>query len=287
MTASPEPVAPPRVQQARVNGVDPGYLDQGAGAPVVFVHGAPGDCRAWEGQREAVAQRYRFIAPTQRYFGTGPWPDDGARFSMGTHVDDLAALIAKLDAGPVHVVGWSYGGGIALALVTSHPEWVKSLFVFEPGLATFVTDPDDARVAGEDRKNMQAPALEAAKVGDIVGAVRLLVDGVSGQPGTFDRLASPMRSVLLENARTLPLSLSAPPPPPITCSQLGQIEVPVTIARGELTRSFYRIAAATAHRCIPESQLVILPGGRHWAPTEHPSAFNEVLLDSLEEQRRR
>jgi pimeloyl-ACP methyl ester carboxylesterase len=79
----------------------------------------------------------------------------------------------------------------------------------------------------------------------------------------------------------------APPPPPITCSQLGQIEVPVTIARGELTRSFYRIAAATAHRCIPESQLVILPGGRHMAPTEHPSAFNEVLLDSLEQQLRR
>jgi len=287
MTASREPVAPRGIRQARVNGVDLGYLDQGAGAPVVFVHGAPGDCRAWEGQREVVAQRYRFIAPTQLYFGTGRWQDDGARFSMGTHVDDLAALIAKLDAGPVHVVGWSYGGGIALALVARQPEWVKSLFVFEPGLATFVTDPDDARAAGEDRKDMRAPALEAAKTGDIVGAVRLLVDGVSGQPGTFDRLAPPMRSVLLDNARTLPLSLSAPPPPLITCSQLEQIQVPVTIVRGELARSFYRIAAATAHRCIPASQLVILPGGRHWAPVEHPSAFNEVLLGALEEQLRR
>ena len=95
----------------------------------------------------------------------------------GTHVDDLAAFIAKLDAGPVHVVGWSYGGGIALALVAHQPEWVKSLFVFEPGLVTFVTDSDDARAAGEDRKDMLAPALEAAKTGDIVGAVRLLVDG--------------------------------------------------------------------------------------------------------------
>jgi pimeloyl-ACP methyl ester carboxylesterase len=83
------------------------------------------NCRAWEGQREAVAQRYRFIAPTQRYFGTGRWPDDGARFSMETHVDDLVALVAKLDAGPVHVVGWSYGGGIALALIARQPEWVS------------------------------------------------------------------------------------------------------------------------------------------------------------------
>jgi hypothetical protein len=93
-------VPPPEVHHARVNGVDLPYLDQGHGVPVVFVHGDPGDHRAWEGQREAVAERYRFIAPTQRYFGTGPWPDDGAGFSMATHADDLAAFVRQLRAGP-------------------------------------------------------------------------------------------------------------------------------------------------------------------------------------------
>jgi pimeloyl-ACP methyl ester carboxylesterase len=128
-----------------------------------FVHGNPCDHRIWEGQREAVAERYRFIAPTQRYFGTGPWPDDGARFSMATHADDLAAFIGQLGGGPVHVVGWSYGGAIAIVLAVHHPEWLKSMFVFEPGLATFVTDPADAQVAGEDRKDMGAPAAMATK----------------------------------------------------------------------------------------------------------------------------
>ncbi len=45
-------VVPPTVKHASVNGADLVYLEQGQGAPVVFVHGAFSDHRAWEGQRE-------------------------------------------------------------------------------------------------------------------------------------------------------------------------------------------------------------------------------------------
>ena len=279
---STDSVSAPEVRHARVNGVDLPYLDQGRGVPVVFVHGAPGDHRSFEGQRDAVADRYRFIAPTQRYFGTGPWPDDGAGFSMATHADDLAAFLRQLGGGPVHVVGHSYGGAIAIVLAVHHPEWVKSLFVYEPGLATFVTDPADAQVAGEDRKDMRAPAAIAAKAGDTGAAARLLFDGISGQPGTLDRLVPAIRASWLDNARILPLSLGASPaPPPITCAQLGEIRVPVAIARGELARPFYRIAAETAHRCIPKSRIIVIPGGGHFATAEHASAFNEALMSFL------
>lgn len=219
---STTPVPPPKVQHARVNGVDLAYVEQGHGVPVVLVHGGAGDHRHWEGQREAVAERYRFIAPTQRYFGTDPWPDDGSAFSMATHADDLAAFIRHLNGGPAHVVGWSYGGAIAIVLAVHHPEWVKSLFVFEPGLATFVTDPADVQVSGEDRKDMRAPAATATEAGDTGAAVRLLIDGVTGQPGAFHRLTPAFRSALLDNARTLPPFFGAPPPPPITCAQLGR-----------------------------------------------------------------
>src|SRR5206468_10206580 len=157
---------------ASVNGVDLVYLEQGQGAPVVFVHGAFSD-RAWLGQREAVAQRHRYIALTQRYFGTAPWPDSGEKFSLATHADDLAVFIRELKAGPVHVVGWSYGGAIALALAVQHPKLLKTLFLHEPaGIASFVTDPADAKAASEDRSAMVG-ASGASKAGDTAGAVRL------------------------------------------------------------------------------------------------------------------
>lgn len=46
---------PPTVRQASVNGVSLMYLEQGQGAPVVFVHGVLSDYRIWEGRREPVS----------------------------------------------------------------------------------------------------------------------------------------------------------------------------------------------------------------------------------------
>ena len=45
--------APP-LRHLRVNGVELSYVDQGTGAPVVFVHGSFSDFRIWERQRPAV-----------------------------------------------------------------------------------------------------------------------------------------------------------------------------------------------------------------------------------------
>jgi pimeloyl-ACP methyl ester carboxylesterase len=285
-TASAQSASPvsSAVKKMSVNGVDLVYLDEGQGAPVVFVHGAFSDHRAWEGQREAVARQYRYIALTQRYFGTTPWADNGEKYSLATHADDLSVFIRELKAGPVHVVGWSYGGALALTLAVQHPELVKSLFLYEPaGIVSFVTDPADAKIAGEDRREIVTPAAGASKAGDTAGAVRLFFDGVNGQPGLFETLPPAPRSMFLDNARTIPLLFAAPPPSAISCAELGQIKVPVAVAKGELTRSSYRIVAEAANRCIPGSRLVVVSQGRHAAPAVVPVVFNEALLGFLKE----
>lgn len=264
-----------------VNGVSLTYLEQGQGVPVVFVHGSVGDYRAWELQRQPVAQPYRYIALNQRYFGTAPWPDNAAEFSAATHADDLAAFIRGLGAGPVNLVGWSYGGTVALVMAVQHPELISSMFLFEPALGGVVSDPANAEIVAEDRKDMFATCAAAVKAGDNAAAVKLLIDGVTAVPGTFDAFSTEMRAVLIENARILPLLFAAPPPPPVTCAQLAQIKVPVAIARGDLTRPFYRIIAEAISRCIPASRLIIVPHARHLWPSQDPSAFNEALLGFL------
>jgi pimeloyl-ACP methyl ester carboxylesterase len=272
---------PPTIGQARVNGVTLDYVEQGQGAPVVFVHGATIDHRAWEGQREAVARYYRYIALTQRYFGTSPWPDAGEKYSLTTHADDLTTFIRNLNAGPVHLVGWSYGGTISLTVGVRHPELVKSLFLFEGVGTSHISDPSDAKAVAEDRAAMAGPAAAASNAGDMAGAVRLFMDGVNGQAGAFDALDASSRSILLDNARTVPLHVRAPAPPTITPADLKQMTLPVAIARGECTRPCFRIPADTAHRCIPGSRLIVIPNGRHNAPYADPLAFNDALLGFL------
>jgi pimeloyl-ACP methyl ester carboxylesterase len=189
-----------------------------------------------------------------RYFGTDPWPDEGANYSMRTHTDDLVAFIQNLNAGPVDLVGWSYSGPIALLVAVQHPELVRSLFLDEPSTLALVTDPGDLKIATEDRRAIVSPAAAAVKAGDTAGAVKSLFNGVNGQPDLFDTVPPAIRAMLLDNARTLPLSLAAPPPPVITCGQLGQIKVPTTIAIGELTRLFYKDCRQRGGPLYPRSE---------------------------------
>ena len=55
-------------KEVEVNGARLRYIEQGSGEPIVFVHGARHDLRAWEPVREAVAKRYRFIAYNPEIF---------------------------------------------------------------------------------------------------------------------------------------------------------------------------------------------------------------------------
>ena len=272
----------PRINQISINSTQLTYQEQGQGRPVVFVHGAITDYRVWDGQREPVAAAHnRYIALTMRYFGTDPWPDGGTNYSMKTHTDDLVAFIQNLNAGPVDLVGWSYSGPIALLVAVQHPELVHRLFLDEPSTLAFVSDPADLKAATQDRAAMSAPAAAAVKAGDTAGAVKSLFNSVNGQPDLFDIVPPVVRTMLLDNARTLPISFAAPPPPAITCEQLGQIKVPTIIAVGELTRPFYKIASSAVARCIPGAKLVVIPKGRHAAAVQATSAFNDALLQFL------
>ncbi len=275
------PVGTPVEMKMAVNGVSLSYIEQGEGTPVVFVHGAFSDLRAWEPQREAVADRFRFIAYTQRYFGTNTWSDSGEQYSQVTHTADLTEFIRQLNAGPVYVVGRSYGGSVAMRMALQHPELVRAVFVQEPSIAvTAVVDPINKGILKKERGGLSS-ARDAAKAGNIPEATRLFADWTNDQTGGFDALPSETRAMHLDNGRTIALHFAAPPPPKITCAGLGQLKPPLGITAGELTRSYFRILAQTTHACVLGSQFIQIAGARHAATAQNPKAYNDALLEFL------
>ena len=102
----------PAVKQAEAAGASFPVVDVGKGEPILFVHGAFADHRAWEPVRDTVAEGHRFIAYTQREFGTTDWPDEPV-YGQDVHESDLVALLDTWGE-PMHLVGWSYSGPIVL-----------------------------------------------------------------------------------------------------------------------------------------------------------------------------
>jgi len=271
-------------KEVEVDGARLQYVEHGSGEPIVFVHGAPHDLRAWEPVRGEIAKRYRFIAYTQRYFGTEPWLDEGKNFSIATHADDLAKFITSLNAGPVHLVGWSHGGLVSVTAALSDPSLVRSLILYEASLISVLpAESSEGKIAREDRAKMFGPVVAAAsETGDFIKAAKRLQE-VAFQlpPGEFDSLPRDWQTILLDNTRVVPLLLAAPPPVAITCNALKDFTRPTLVMRGEKTQAFYALISEAITRCVPGARQVILQNVNHDGPWRDPAAFTTAIFEFL------
>lgn len=103
------------------------YTIDGHGDLLVLVHGGLSDHRVWGRQIRMSATGYTVVAWDAP--GTGGSSDPPDDFSIADYADCLGRLIDTLGLGPAHVVGHSFGGGLAIALCDRRPEIVRSLIL--------------------------------------------------------------------------------------------------------------------------------------------------------------
>src|SRR2546423_9719050 len=104
------------------------YDELGTGEPLVLVHGTGAQASTWRGTvGDLAAGGYRVIDYDRRGFGRSthrPVRD------YRVHVADLAAVIEGVGA-PAHVLGWSSGGNVALALAVARPDLYRPLAIVQ------------------------------------------------------------------------------------------------------------------------------------------------------------
>lgn len=269
----------PATKKIDVNGMTMTYVEEGSGEPIVFVHGAVSDLRAWEPIREAISAKHRFIAPTQRYFGKGDWADKGEKFGTATHASDIATFIGALGLGPVHLVGWSMGANIATVVALENPQLVQSVVLFEPAIDSLIKAGEAGNAAREAAGKMFGPADRALKAGNVEKATKLLIEGVFQMPpGGWDSQAEPLRTMQLDNARTMPVMWNAPPIP-ISCEKLQASDKPVLIIYGGESNAYWPHVAKVMDECLPQGETAVLPNVSHDGPVRDPAGLAAMIED--------
>lgn len=120
-----------RVQTSRLT-VNVLEIEGRTGTPVLFVHGNVPSSLFWQPTMLALPAGFRPLALDLRGFGdTDPAPVDAAR-GLDDYADDLAALVTALALAPVHLVGWSMGGGVLLRYLTGQPSSIASVTLVNP-----------------------------------------------------------------------------------------------------------------------------------------------------------
>ncbi len=99
------------------------YRAQGAGEPLVLLHGVGMQSAAWGPQLDALQHDYRVIAVDLPGHGASdPLPQDSA---LPEYVSWLHDVISPLGLGPVNLAGHSMGALIAAGYAVTHPDMTR------------------------------------------------------------------------------------------------------------------------------------------------------------------
>ena len=276
MTTNPNPEIGKTVV---ANGVRTNYHEQGEGAPVLLIHGSGPGVTGWANWRltiPALAKRFRVLAPDMVGFGYTERPA-GVQYNMDTWVSHIIGFMDAMGIGRAHVVGNSFGGGLALALAIRAPQRVKRLVLMgSAGIAFPITE-------GLDRVWGYTPSLENMRgLLDVFAYNRNLVNDelarmryeASIRPGFqeafsqmfpaprqrgVDGLASPVEAI-----RALPHE--------------------TMVVHGREDKVIPLDSSYQLFDLIRKSQLHVFGQCGHWTQIEHAARFNQLVGDFFAEE---
>jgi pimeloyl-ACP methyl ester carboxylesterase len=274
-----------QLQKIAVNGVELHYVEQGQGDPVVFLHDGLNDYRRWLPQLERFASHYRVIAYSQRYYYPNQNLPIVSDYTTLMDAADLGAFLQALSLERSHIVGYSSGAFMALAMAMEHPELVRSLVLNEPILLHWLPSlPGGEAVLTEFMTTFWEPVGEAFRQGDKELALRISLNHFLGAD-VLDDLPPEVRQPLEENLGGWEaFTTSHDCFPMLEKERVAQLPMPILLLGGANTSPLNQLVNAELERLLPQAQQVTIPDATHEMWSEQPDACGEAVLHFLQAQ---
>ncbi|HEX6882981.1 MAG TPA: alpha/beta hydrolase [Planctomycetota bacterium] len=251
----------------------------GHGPRVVALHSGGMSARQWRRLAEQLAPSFRVVLPDLLGSGANPpWPEPDA-FDVRL---DVAALGHLLDAlgEPVHLVGHSYGGFLALTLARQRPADVRSLAVYDPTAFGVLHGAGDAEgLADLERARAQAVFLDDRRGG---GAewYEAFVDYWNG-PGTWRALPAAAREGFLRTGRKVYLEARSLLAERTPAEAYAGIAAPTLLLGGERSPAAARRVLALLAAAIPGARAHLVSGAGHMGPISQAEEVNRRIAQHL------
>jgi 2-succinyl-6-hydroxy-2,4-cyclohexadiene-1-carboxylate synthase len=258
-----------------LNGLDFHVEIDGAGPPLLLLHGFTGGARAWDDLRPRLTDLASVISIDVIGHARSAAPADAARYSMPHAARDLVALLDALRLPTASVLGYSMGGRLALYFAVHHPGRVASLILesASPGLADAQERADrvfsdEALADSIERQGLASfverwerqPLLEPAPhVSQAVRAeqhaIRLQHTGVG--------LANSLRGMGTGQQPSL-------------WADLSRLDVPTLLVTGDRDVRYCEIASRM-QAALPRSERQVIHAAGHTAHVDQPVEFARVV----------
>ena len=259
-----------------------------AGRRVSFVESGRGPCVAllppgaspaviWTDVANVLGTSFRTVAINFSGYG------DTQAFSgeRALQLDDEAeAVFAVLDksAEPIHIVGHSYGGAVAVRCALMCPQRIKTLTLIEPALYPLLEECGETRLA-EEVTRINAEFIERAKLGERELAFKDYYNYYNQSQDAWDGLPERLRGALVSATPTVATGLEAIHDCPTTLDDCRAISLPTLLLRGAQTDDVHAAVTDLLAKEIPRARRIVVDGAQHMLSLSHPEAVATAISD--------
>lgn len=247
--------------------------------PVVLVHAGVADRRMWAPQWDALTAERDVVRLDLRGFGDSAERPRGALTAYADVLDTLDAL----EIGSAHLVGASYGAGVAVEVALARPGLVRSLLLSAPGGSLIAEATPDLRAFFDAEHN----ALAADDLGAAVEAnLAWWVDGPQREPSAVDPVLREQVALMQRRAFELTADWDdveeAELEPP-ALERLEEVDVRTLVLVGGLDIDAIRDTAALVVGSVRGARRVDWPDTAHLPSMERPADFLALLSAWLQD----
>jgi pimeloyl-ACP methyl ester carboxylesterase len=254
-----------------VQGLRIAYEQVGSGPTVILLHGILGDSRMFASQLADMADHFTLVAWDAP--GCGQSSDPPSSWRMPDYADCLAEFIAALGLQDSHVLGVSWGGVLALALVDRYPTLSARLVLvgaYAGWAGSLPTEECERRLTSCLRESelppeqfipgwipgLLTPAADASVVSDVIDVMS------DFHPDGYRVMAQAVADADLR-------------------SVLANIDKPTLVVHGEADSRSPVHVGEKLQAAIPGAILTVVPNAGHLCNLENPECFNAEVRSFL------
>ena len=261
------------------NGKKIDYTEYGQGPAILFIPGSFSTPAAWTPIQKLLPKDYRFISTSLCGYGTTEERRSIKNFRMDNQIEIIEAVVDKIGE-PVHLVGHSFGGMVALASALSGKFNVLSITTFEANPVTII-DPFQHHQLFEKTKKIKED-YEAAFHAGKEDAVRIIIDFWGGD-GSFAAMPEVVQEYCRQTAFSNVLDWHTAFSFSAKIDDYANLSMPVLLVRGAHANKQMLVITEALQTCIPNQRSAVIDGSGHFLITSHPNDCAIVLADFLRE----
>jgi pimeloyl-ACP methyl ester carboxylesterase len=262
------------------------YATSGAGEPILLIPGLGLDHNYYRFGIPLLSRHLQVLAVDPR--GIGRSTKSPPPYTVEAWADDFAVMIDKLGFGPIHVLGSSLGGSMALALAQRHPGKLKSLIV--------VGGFSQLDLATELNFRLRLRLIEklgmSDEVADYMGLWTLTRKFINSDAG-FATMRANQANIRANSAQSYSAFVEAllkwgrcqpgQEREPKFTTRLDSIKTPTLVVTSDNDHLIPKELSDLIAGRIAGAKLVVMPGAGHIPFMEQPEEVVRIVLQFLEE----